>query len=202
MLRGVDCEEPAEQVMDRVILITGPKHSGKSLCAEALEETTGGEAFDLDELVETQTGKTPRELFKMGVESFRKAEAQALYFALKSSEEKSEGNQRLRIIAAGGGLIDNSEALALITESPVARREIITVYLDVSAETAWRRILDTAVGGELPPFLNTENPREAHLALHKRRAEAYKVLADVIILAENKSPKELAGEIAAYLELS
>ena len=169
---------------NRLILITGPKHSGKSMTALALAKIIGGEAADLDDIVERQTGKTPRALFKEGAEVFRKAETRAL-----ASMIRGKGG----IIATGGGLIDNNEALALLD----GRRDLIFVYLDVSPETAWQRIL--AVGDELPPFLNTENPRvkpkETHLALHKRRAEAYKALAHLTVFAENKSSEEIAEEI-------
>jgi len=168
-------------------LITGPKHSGKSLCAKALNETTGWAVVDLDETMEAQTGKTPRELFVLGQDIFKKAEAQALASALQPSEQK-----RL-IIAAGGGIIDNGEAMALLAKSRSTLCEIITVYLDISAETAWQRI---SAEGELPPFLNTANPREVHLTLHNRRAEAYKAMANVTVSAENKSPEEIAREIA------
>ena len=190
-----------------IILITGPKHSGKSLCAKALNETTGWEAVDLDETMEVQTGKTPRELFVLGQEIFKKAETLALSSALQFYEEKSQSfrcNQRLRqdrirIIAAGGGLIDNNDAMALLTEPQVPPREIIVVYLDISAETAWQRI---SAEGELPPFLNTGNPREVHLTLHNRRAEAYKAMAGIIVSAENKSPEEIAREIAGFLQFN
>ena len=170
-----------------LILITGPKHSGKSMTSRALEKITGREAADLDELVERQTGKTPRELFKEGAEIFRKAEARALASLMQSL--------KFGIIAAGGGIIDNSEALALLSR----REKIITVYLDVSAETAWQRIQSTAAGGELPPFLNTEDPRGTHRALHTRRGEAYKAFAGITIAADNKTPEEIAGEIVKFL---
>lgn len=212
---------------NQLIIITGPKHSGKTLCARALGQITGGEAADLDEIVEQESGKTPRELYKEGPEIFRKAEARALASVLRLTEQEKEmpGEQtirqspKIRIIASGGGLIDNPEALELLAKLPVpteryvpterkvpteqevpSRHGRIIVYLDVSAGTAWQRILYTAAGGELPPFLRTENPKETHLALHKRRAEGYKNLAQIIINAENKSPEEIAGEIAARLE--
>ena len=196
-----------------IILITGPKHSGKTLTSRALQKIIDGEVMDLDEVVERQTGKSPRTLYKEGPEIFKRAEAQALASLIqpKGTEETSEPmvpeeskvrrNQRFLIIAAGGGLADNPEALALLS----SRREIIVVYLDVSAETAWQRIVHTAAGGELPPFLYTENPRvkpeETHLALHNRRGEAYKALADFTISGETKSPEEIAGEIANRLAL-
>ena len=187
----------------RLILISGPKHSGKCLTAGALAKLLGGEAMDLDEIVEIKTGKSPRALYKEGPEIFRKAEAQALASLINGPEKnrpskpKTTEKQKLKFIAPGGGLIDNSEAMALLT----CHREISIVYLEVSAETAWLRILDNAAGGELPPFLNTENPRETHLNLHKRRAESYKALAHLCISAENKSPEEIAGEIIQRLGL-
>ena len=189
-------------------LITGPKHSGKSLCAKALKKITGGAVVDLDEEIEAQTGKTPRELYALGQEVFKKAEVQALAsvlaqapaLALQSSEQifeqESQRGQGLRIISAGGGLIDNGEAVALLAEARSAQVEIITVYLDIPVEAAWQRI---AADGELPPFLGTTNPRETHRTLHCRRAEACKKMADIIVSAENKSPEEIAGEIAGCL---
>ena len=186
---------------NRIILIAGPKCSGKSMCARALGKLIGAESVDLDEIVEDLTGKTPRVLYKEGPEIFRKAEVLALASQIRSTEhdvpvepgDASRRGQRIQIIAAGGGLIDNPEALALL----FGHSEIITVYLDVSPETAWDRI--TLADAELPPFLNTENPKETHLALHKRRAEAYKAFAGLTVSAENKSPQEIAGEIARSL---
>jgi len=177
----------------RFILVTGPKHSGKSFTSQALEKITGWKAVDLDTLVEKQTGKSPRALYKEGADIFRKAEAQAL---ASLTEIPAAGETGL-IIAAGGGFVDNPEAMELLSQ----HREITTVYLDISAETAWKRILQTAQDGELPPFLNTENPWETQLALHTRRAKAYKAMAHVTISAENKNPEEIAEEIADRLEL-
>ena len=177
---------------NRIILITGPKHSGKSLSARALGEKTGGEVFDLDEIIKKETGKSPRELFLEGTMIFKKAEAMALERLLAEMEGNSQPHSNPKIIASGGGLIDNGDAMELIYR----HEEIVFVYLDISAETAWQRILKTvSVDGELPPFLRTENPRETHLALHRRRAEAYKALGGIIVASENKTPEEIAGEI-------
>jgi shikimate kinase len=168
-----------------VYLITGPKHSGKSAAAEALSRLTGARWADLDSLVRGRTGKSPRALYTEGPAVFRKAEAEALRAAL------ADGEGGL-IIAAGGGLADNREAWELLERAPGVR----AVCLEVSAETAWRRIAAAAdEAGGLPPFLNTPNPRETHRELHNRRAAAYRRLASLVIDAEGKSPEEIAGEI-------
>jgi shikimate kinase len=184
-------------VKKRIILVIGTKHSGISLCARALNEIIGGQIIDLDELVEKQTGKTPRELFIEGHVFFKKAEVRALASVVHEFPSQTE----VLIIAAGGGIIDNDEAMALIAEArlPSADRQLITVYLEISAETAWQRILDGLGDGGFPPLINTNNPKETHLALHNRRAKAYKAAAGITVPAENKSPEEIAGEIADRL---
>jgi shikimate kinase len=183
-----------EHRVEHIILITGPKHAGKSAAGQALAERIGGEFADLDVLVEKAAGKTPRALFREGPGIFRKAEAQALALVIKGVKNP-QGKRRTLVIAAGGGLIDNPDAMELLNKRP----EITTVYLEVSPETAWKRILDTAVQGELPPFLNTENPQAAHFELHTRRAAAYRATARIIIEGENKSPRAIAAEITARL---
>ena len=176
----------------RFILLIGPKHSGKTLVFRALHKTTGWETVDLDELIEKQTGKSPRTLYKEGAEIFKHAEADALDHLIKKYEE----DKCSLIAAAGGGIADNPGAMALLSR----HGEIIPVYLDVSAATAWQRILKTAGGGELPPFLNTENPRATHQELHERRAKIYKTMARLIINAEKKRPEEIAKEITDKLK--
>jgi shikimate kinase len=171
----------------QILLITGPKHAGKTATGKEAAQLLGGGFADLDDIVEKETGKTPRALFKEGPEVFRKAEA----LALKAVLDQHKGETF--VVAAGGGLIDNEEATVLLRNSD----SITITYLEVSAETAWQRIINTAKGGELPPFLNTANPRQTHLELHEHRAAGYKDIANIIINGENKSPCEIAEEIKA-----
>jgi shikimate kinase len=171
------------------IFLAGPKHSGKTSTGKALAALCGCAFFDLDELIAEQTGKTPRALYHEGANIFRKAEAEALA-ALVEAAPDGKG----RVIAAGGGLIDNPEALELLQNN-----NFIFICLEVSAETAWRRILANS-RGELPPFLQTENPRETHNALHKRRSAAYRQFSQIIIKAEKKNAEQIAEEIWVLLK--
>jgi shikimate kinase len=172
----------------RVVLLTGPKHSGKTGAGRALADLWESRFIDLDELVEQRTGKTPRTLFKEGGGVFREAEAGALAEILR-------GRERL-VAAAGGGLIDNTGAMEMLEKS----RNIFIVCLEVSAGTAWNRILKTAAGGALPPFLQSADPRETHRQLHERRTRAYRDIAAMVINAEDKSPGAIAGEIIEGLK--
>ncbi len=193
------------------IILMGPKHSGKTTTGKALASLFSCDFIDIDELILQRTGKSPRQLFSEDPAIFQKAEAEALA-ALVDSNGSSVGScggannigcgtnitggadiakAKRRVIATGGGLIDNSEALSILKKSGA-----VTIYLDISAESAWDRI---AAGGELPPFLRTENPRETHRALHERRAAAYLQIANIVIETEGKSPQERATEIFSRL---
>ncbi|MDR2786157.1 MAG: shikimate kinase, partial [Treponema sp.] len=158
----------------------------------------GGKFTDLDERVETRTGKSARALYREGPGIFRRAEAEALAALLAENAPDAAcppAAPALRVIAAGGGLAGNGAALSLLRQ-PGPYRAPLLVYLDVSAETAWARIGEEAAKtGELPPFLDTENPRETHRRLHERRASLYREIAGLVIDAGQKDPAALAEEI-------
>jgi shikimate kinase len=166
----------------RFIILLGPKHSGKTSVSRALAPLLSCNFVDLDDYITQRTGKLPRALYLEGPEIFRAAETDALA-ALFETEMPSP-----LVIASGGGLIDNPDALALLKKNASA----VSVFLDVSAKTAWERI---SSDNELPPFLKTENPKETHRSLHERRAAAYRQLASLVIDADNKTPGEIAREI-------
>jgi shikimate kinase len=178
------------------IILTGPKHSGKTSAGNALALLCSCRFIDLDELITQKTGKSPRQLYCESPASdgsiFRKAESDALMNLFVSSEVPVFNNgtgQVQRVIAGGGGIIDNTEAMNILKKSGA-----IIVYLNISVNSAWKRIANSQ-DKELPPFLKTENPQETHRTLHERRASAYLQFADIVIDVEGKSPKEIAAEI-------
>ena len=171
------------------IVLTGPKHSGKTSAGKALASLYSCVFIDIDDLILQRTGKSPRQLFTESPAIFQKAETDAAAAITSADNTDQSETKKWRIIAAGGGIIDNSDAVTLLKKSGA-----IIVYLNVSAESAWERIANAA-NGELPPFLRTENPRETHRALHERRAAAYLKIANIVIETEGKTPAEIAGEI-------
>jgi len=170
----------------QTVILTGPKHSGKTSAGRALASLCSCEFIDLDDLILQRTRKSPRQLFSEGQAVFQKAEAGATAALLGDGCDEGQ-----RVIAAGGGIIDNAEAVAALKKAGAA-----VVYLDISAELAWDRI---AKSGELPPFLRTENPRETHRVLHERRAAAYLRIADIVIKAGVKTPQKIAEEIFSHI---
>jgi shikimate kinase len=185
----------------RIILITGPKHSGKTTAAAFLAQLLGAEFVDLDEVVERQTGKSPRALFKEGPELFRQAEARALAsLASLPSRENGRGQGVVRVVAAGGGLVDNAGALEALRGQGLSGDAAAIVYLEVSADTAWERIRGAAAeSGEWPAFLTGENPRETNAALHERRGAAYREIASLTVNGEGKTAEAIGREIARRL---
>jgi shikimate kinase len=206
------------------IFITGPKHSGKTSAGKALAERLSGTFIDLDEFITRQTGKSPRALYLEGPGVFRKAEAGALAALLEAANGHTgdghtgdghtatghianghianghAGNSHAagpQVIAAGGGLIDNPEALERLKKAGTA----LVVNLEVSAETAWNRIARSAEKEGLPPFLKAADPQAAHRALHERRARAYREWASFTVTGEAKSPEAIAEEIAELLQV-
>jgi len=171
----------------KTVILTGPKHSGKTNAGRALASLCSCEFIDIDDLILQRTGKSPRQLYSEGPAVFQKAEVEATVALF--DEDGGEGQ---RIIAAGGGIIDNEEAVAVLKKTGA-----VVVYLNISTESAWDRI---AKSGELPPFLRTENPRETHRVLHERRAAAYSRIADIVIEAGVKTPREIAEEILDHLD--
>jgi shikimate kinase len=187
----------------RIIILLGPKHSGKTSAGRELAKLLGGPFTDLDECVEAQTGKSPRALFKESPETFRKAESRALESLLSpraangfAGDADRGSNGAPRVIAAGGGIIDNDTARRLLVEG----EGTFLVNLEVSAETAWERVgMAAKRSGELPPFLNTENPRETHRLLHERRAAAYRELAHLTV-GGGKTSEETGQKIVNALK--
>jgi len=165
---------------------------GKTTTGRALAGILGAEFADLDTVVTARLKKTPRELFRegaAGIAAFRKAEAEALAGALNAAAAGVfAAPGRPLVIAAGGGIIDNPDAVETLRKA-----RALLVYLEIPAETAWARIAAT---GDLPPFLKTGNPRETHRRLHVRRAAAYRALAEVVVNAAGRAPETIAASLA------
>jgi len=161
------------------VILVGPKHSGKTSLGKAISEFCRKEFVDIDELMEKQTRKSPRDLYVEGIEIFKNAEVHALKSIIPLSNF---------VIASGGGIIDNEEAINLLKTE-----DFRILYIEVSAKTAWDRICNSEKG--LPPFLNTQNPEETHRKLHEKRALSYKKISDFTINAEDKSLENIFAEI-------
>ncbi|MCA1948996.1 MAG: shikimate kinase [Treponema sp.] len=185
----------AQEKIFKGIILVGPKHSGKTSTGKALANLLSGTFIDLDDEIALHSGQTPRALYRQSAELFRATELEATRKLVERINiEHKKGLGVFYIIATGGGIVDNPEAIELLKQiGPL-------VFLDLSTKTAWERIVKASERtGELPPFLKTENPAETHRILHERRSAAYRNLADLIINAEIDSPEQRAKEIVQLI---
>jgi phosphatidylglycerol:prolipoprotein diacylglycerol transferase len=171
-----------------LVVLLGPKHSGKTSAGKILADLLAVPFYDLDTLIEEKTGESPRTLYRKGEAVFHLAEYEALNGFLEAGKDGGKNRSGFpSVLATGGGIIDNRKAAALLSG------KYLKVCLEVNAETAWKRI----AAGPLPAFLPPENPESAHRVLHERRAKAYRAFADLTTPVEGKTPETIAAEIAA-----
>jgi shikimate kinase len=196
-----------------VIVLIGPKHSGKTSVGRELARLLAFPFYDLDAFIEESTGRSVRSLYSAGPELFRHAEEaalEALLFLPEGRTNQSEGNAGVLttggidstngILATGGGIIDNPGALALFGKGSVQEESRHTIVcLDVPVQTAWQRITSA---GELPPFLRAETmdaSMEKHRLLHQRRSDACRKFSQFCVPVGEKLPGELAAEICGMI---
>jgi shikimate kinase len=176
------------------IILTGIKHSGKSTLGKLLAARLRVAFYDTDDVITERTGKTPRELYRAGGEAaFRVAEQDA---CRQLADSIAAGGERA-VIATGGGICNNQSALSHLR--PAGK----IVYLDVSEETALKRILKKS---ELPAYIAAENPqtpddvRRIFHRIYTDRTQRYRALADAVFVPQSVSARENAEELMTKTE--
>jgi shikimate kinase / 3-dehydroquinate synthase len=138
--------------------------AGKSTLAGRLAERLGWRAADSDAEIERQAGKPVARIFaEDGEAAFRELEERVAARLLDEVDT---------VVALGGGAVT----------SPVTRERLrdgtFTVLLDVTVQTAWRRI--EAEAGDRPLALEARGFAE----LYERRRPLYHATADALVDAE------------------
>lgn len=180
------------------IILMGIKHCGKSTQARLVSTKLGCQAFDTDDMVTEMTGKTPRQIYSTeGKEAFMKAEAEA---CRKLEREFSEPG-KMAVIATGGGICGNSEAVDIL------RKLGTLVFLKVDEATASHRVMreitvaDDGTLGNMPAYIANKNPstiddcRKIFHGFYEERVELYRTLSDITVDVTNSSKQENADQI-------
>ncbi|MBQ4379055.1 MAG: hypothetical protein II821_07660 [Treponema sp.] len=180
------------------IILLGIKHCGKSTQGKLLAKHFNCPFFDTDDEIQNLTGKSPREIYtEDGKEAFLKAEKNAcenLSSRMSSASEPDFGN--FAVIATGGGICNNSEALKVLHELGTF------VFLNADERTAVSRIVweikydSDGSMKNLPAYIANKNPKnvqEVRSIFHdfyEERQKIYKDLSDVEVRLEHSATKQ------------
>lgn len=163
----------------RVVLV-GLPGSGKTTTGRRLAKILAVDFADSDELVETQTGRSVRELFADGEPVFRAAEASAIATALRGFDG---------VLALGGGAL-GAEA----TRAALAASGAPVVLLRAGIATLAERVGDA----QSRPLL-VEDPSARLRQLADERASVYASAATFTVDSDARTPGQVASQIAAEL---
>ena len=159
------------------LVFIGFMGAGKSRAARSARDA-GLEAFDTDELLELELGCSIEDYFtREGEAEFRRREA-ALASGLL---DRADGG----VIALGGGSV-------LSDSVREALRRHVVVWLEVDAETSWRR-----VEGKRP----LARDRGRFDALFTERVPYYESLADAILPGDSESVRRALPSLLALRDL-
>jgi shikimate kinase len=158
------------------IVLTGFMGSGKSTVGPLIADRLGWRFIDVDDVIEEDAGTTIAQIFlQRGESAFRDIEHHTVA-RLASGENL--------VLALGGGAIEREDTRDLLLTAPGT----LLVHLEVEFETTLARCTGTE---HTRPVLADQ----ANLAArYQRRMPLYRT-AHVSILADNKTPHEVAQEV-------
>ena len=159
------------------IILIGPMGSGKTSTGRILAKEMGYVFADTDEVVTNRTGVSIEYIFDVeGEEGFRKRECLALKECL---------NDNNTILSTGGGIVLSKENRDLLQDRGTV------VYLQTSIRSQVKRTAST----NNRPLLQDKDPEETLEKLMLTRAPLYEEIADITIMTDNKSLREMSKEI-------
>ena len=159
------------------IFIIGPMGSGKSTVGKILSDELFLNFFDTDEEIELRTGASIDWIFDLeGEEGFRKRECLALKECL---------NDNNLVLSTGGGIVLSQDNRDLL------RARGTVIYLQASIDSQAER----TASANTRPLLQNKDPEETLEELMLTRAPLYEEIADITIITDNKSLKEMSKEI-------
>jgi len=165
--------------MKKNIVLTGFMGTGKTAVGRELSRMLGMRLVELDEEIEKAEGMAIRDIFsRYGEGYFRDRETEMV---------KRFSREEGVVISTGGGVVLREENMAALRENG------IIVCLWAEPET----ILARTGGSDERPLLNVDNPEKKIRELLDYRRPFYEK-ADIMIITDNKTPFEIAQEIAKY----
>jgi len=167
------------------IVLIGYRCTGKTSVGKRLAERLGIPFCDTDELIQSNVGKTIRELVDQeGWDAFR-ARERAIIKQLPLSADA--------VIAAGGGAImDAANRKAL-------KQKGICVWLMADVKTICERMRKDGVSNEQRPPLSSDGLEQETAKIIEARRPFYQEMADCTIDTSGKNIEAIADEILGAL---
>ncbi len=161
----------------RRVVLVGFMGVGKSTIGRLLAQRLGWDFCDLDRRVEIRAGQPIAEMFaSRGEAAFREEER----LAAESLLERSQC-----VVAAGGGAWHEPATRELLA------RDSVSVWLQADLPTLQHRLPDN-------PARPLARDRARMAALFAERQPSYR-LADLSVETKDRSPHEIADQVAAYV---
>ncbi len=169
------------------IFLTGLPGSGKSSVGHSMAALLGWNFIDTDDLLAGQSGMAVGQaLTELGEERFRQLESELLRAAAVAEKV---------VIATGGGVVISA------ANREFMRERGLTIYLQVSVETAWQRIqqhLRHSGASVVRPLVVGDDGPQRLLRLYETRKDWYEEAA-AHIDTEQHTPELLAQKLVAYV---
>ncbi len=169
------------------IVLAGAKGAGKSTVAKQLETLLGLACIETDQLIEqrfaAQHGRqmTCRQIYnELGSAAFRAMEKEVV-------GSLADADWQL-IVCGGSTLMDGDNRIALLDKA-------ILIYLKADADTLWSRISKDG----LPAWLQGDGGRQKLDADVAARDALLMPLSEIVVEAAQRSPQEIAQDIADKL---
>lgn len=157
------------------VILTGMMGTGKTTAGKELAAVMGCEFIDLDEIIEKKYGAISDIFGQKGENYFRQ---------LETAELKKLDKSKKFVLSTGGGVVLKDENIKILQSLGKV------FYLETSAQTIYERIKNQ----KHRPLLNTDDPKKSIEEILSKRKELYEKSGEKIT-TDNKSPRELAGEI-------
>ena len=167
------------------VYLIGYRGTGKSTVAARLAELWHWEFVDADVELEQAAGRSIREIFASdGEEAFRDLETATL---------AGLSRRRELVVGVGGG------GVLRLGNQQLLRASGKIVWLTARPETIFRRIFADPLSEQRRPNLTNAGGLTEIEALLAARTPIYRSLADCVVDTEDKTPDDIAAEIAAAL---
>jgi shikimate kinase len=167
------------------IILIGYRGTGKSAVGERLAEKLRLPFYDIDELVERETGISIRDMVvERGWAYFRKSESEIV--------RKLALMQRGVVATGGGAVMDEGNC-------DILKKHGLLIWLRAGVVTMVERIRDDATSKERRPSLLHDDVFQETEDVLKERLPVYRGVADFSINTTGKSIDEIVEAVCQFL---